>query len=195
MLLDLPTGPRGRILAVGLTIVVLLVLWFGFASPILNWYADRADTLARQDMLAHRMADLVASLPSLERAAANLRAGMTDSDALLPGDSDAVAAASLQERVQALARNAGAVLTSVEILPVVQIGQFRRIGLRLAMQGDMSRVIRLLQLLAQSQPRVLVDELEMQRRLLLIQPKAPDVDAKFVAYAFRSGTAAERGTP
>ncbi|MBV8455245.1 MAG: hypothetical protein JO122_01355, partial [Acetobacteraceae bacterium] len=98
MIVDLPTGRRGRALAVALGVLVLLLLWFGIASPILGWYSDRAGALAQRELLASRMARLAVRLPTLAREAGNLRAGEPASDALLPGQSDAVAAAALQER-------------------------------------------------------------------------------------------------
>ncbi|MBV8615826.1 MAG: type II secretion system protein M [Acetobacteraceae bacterium] len=195
MTLDLPTGPRGRALALGLTALVLLVAWFGIVSPVLDWYSGRAEQLAQRSVLARRMADLAASLPQLEHQVTALPTTKANPDALLPGETDAVAAASLQERVQEMASRAGAPLSSVEMLPAAQLGQFRRIGLRVAAQGEMTNVIRLLQSVEAAKPRLLVDELDLQRHLLLAKPNAPDLDAKFVIYGFRAGTGAARPAP
>lgn len=195
MTLDLPTGPRGRALALGLTALALLVAWFGIVGPVLDWYSGRAEQLAQRSVLARRMADLAASLPQLEHQATALPTTKANPDALLPGETDAVAAASLQERVQEMASRAGAPLSSVEMLPASQLGQFRRIGLRVAAQGEMTNVIRLLQSVEAAKPRLLVDELDLQRHLLLAKPNAPDLDAKFIIYAFRAGAGPARGAP
>ena len=40
--LDLPTGRRGRLLALGMTFAVLGALWAGVAAPLLDWHALRA---------------------------------------------------------------------------------------------------------------------------------------------------------
>ena len=191
MTIDLPTGPRGRALAVALAVLVLLLLWFGIASPILGWYSDRAEALAQREMLASRTARLASRLPALEREAGNLRAGERAPDALLRGQSDAVAAAALQERVHALASEAGTVLLSVEILPAEQIGRFRRIGLRLSLQADLTRFVKLIRLLDRARPRILVGDLEIQRHQFLAAAMSADLDAKLTAYALRAGTAAE----
>ena len=195
MTLDLPTGPRGRALALGLTALALLVAWFGIVSPILGWYSGRAEQLAQRSVLARRMADLAASLPQLEHQVVALPTTKANPDALLPGETDAVAAAALQERVQEMASRAGAPLSSVEMLPAAQLGQFRRIGLRVAAQGDMTNVVRLLQSVEAAKPRLLVDELDLQCHLLLARPNAPDLDAKFVIYAFRAGAGPARAAP
>lgn len=187
MTLDLPTGPRGRLLAVGLTAVTVLVIVFGILAPMRAWYVQRAEALAQRAMLARRMTTLSARLPELQRAASGPRPGAAAPDALIPGGSDAVAAAALQERVQAMATRAGTALSSVEILPAAKIGQFRRIGLHVAVQADMAKVVRLLEAIDQARPRMLVDDLDLQRHLLLAKPNEPDLDAKFVVYAFRAG--------
>lgn len=191
MTVDLPTGPRGRVLAVALAVLVLLLLWFGIASPLLGWYSDRADALVQREILARHMAYLAARLPALEREAGTLRAGASAPDALLPGSNDAVAAAALQERVHALAGQAGTVVLSVEILPSEQVGQFRRIGLRLSLQADLPHFVKLVQLLGQTRPRILVDDLEIQRHPFYVPATSADLDAKFTAYALRAGIAAE----
>jgi general secretion pathway protein M len=197
MTLDLPTGPRGRLLALGLTVLALLLVWFGIVSPVLAWYAARAEQLDQRLTLARRMTALAATLPQLEHQAAALPSARANPDALLAGETDAVAAAALQERMQEMANQAGASLSSVEILPAAQLGQFRRIGLRVALQADMTNVVRLLQRVEAAKPRMLVDELDLQRHLLLLRPNTPDLDAKFVIYAFRaaSAAAAARTTP
>jgi general secretion pathway protein M len=191
MTVDLPTGRRGRALAVALGLLVLVLLWFGIASPLLGWYSDRAEALAQREMLASRMARLARRLPALEREAGNLRAGEPGPDALLPGQSDAVAAAALQERVHALASQAGTVLLSVEILPAEQIGQFRRIGLRLSLQADLTHFVGLMRLFEQARPRILVSDLEVQRRQFFVPASSADLDTKFTAYALRVGMEAE----
>ncbi len=197
MTLDLPTGPRGRVLALGLTGLALLVAWFGIVGPALAWYSGRAERLDQRLVLARRMATLAASLPQLEHQVAALPTTKANPDALLPGETDAVAAATLQERVQEMASQAGAPLSSVEMLPATQLGQLRRIGLRVAAQAEMANVIHLLQSVQAAKPRMLVDELDLQRHLLLVRPKTLDLDAKFIVYAFRAGAPAgpARATP
>jgi len=60
---SLPTGRRGRLLALGLTATLLLSVWFGAVEPIVAWYGDRADTIAQRTALARRMTALADSLP------------------------------------------------------------------------------------------------------------------------------------
>ena len=110
------TGRRGQGLAVGLTLLVLAVVWLGAAAPLQAWYADRAETLMQRQALLQRMQALAASLPALRSAASKATNGAASENMLLEGSSDAVAAADLQEMVQRMAGAAGASLAAVETL-------------------------------------------------------------------------------
>ncbi len=192
MMLDLPNGPRGRLLALALTLGALLLAWFAAAGPLLRWYADRQEALVQRTRLEQRMAELVVTLPTLEQQAAGLGAGTAAPEAVLAGDTDAIAGATLQERLQAMARSAGTSLSSVEMLPATPAGSFRRIGLRVAMETALPNAVHLLQQIAQAQPRMVVGELQLQSHLLVARPTEPDVDARFVVYAFRTTTPAAK---
>lgn len=184
---DLPTGPRGRLLAASLAIFVAAVVGFGVIAPALSWYAERADTLKARQALAQRMATLAATFPELERQAAGMRADSAEPDALLTGATDAIAAASLQERMQALSSQAGVPLSSVEILPVAQVGQVRRIGLRVAAGAEMDKIVHLLASIEDARPRMLIGELDLQRQIEVAEPARINLQARFVVYAFRAG--------
>ena len=158
----LPTGPRGRLLALGLTLLAAAAFWFGVVGPLLAWHADRAERVERRDALARRTAALAETLPTLRaRAEATAAAGPAPA-ALLQGGSDAVAGAALQARVQELAAHAGAALSSAEGLPTEQLGSFRRIALRVTLTAPWPALVELLRALEAAAPRMLVDDLQVQ---------------------------------
>ena len=87
--LSLPTGRRGRTLALALALLAGSVLWTGVAAPLLGWYADRQESLRRQLAIGHRMAALVQTLPALQAAAEAAAArGACRREALLDGATD-----------------------------------------------------------------------------------------------------------
>ena len=65
----LPTGRRGQLLALGITIFVLACIWIGAVAPVLNWFDDRAETLRRERAIARRMEALAQTFPTLRRQA------------------------------------------------------------------------------------------------------------------------------
>jgi general secretion pathway protein M len=180
------TGGRGRALALCLTVLVLAAAWVGAVQPLLAWHADRADMLLRRRAVAERMRDLGATLPSLRRQAEQ-GAGPAPVRATLEGATDAVAGAALQERMQAMAADAGASLTSIETLPAEQAGAWRRIGLRVALAAPWPVLVRLLEAIDAATPRMLVDDLHVHSTLVVRDPVALPLQTSFTVYAFRPG--------
>ena len=69
MSLALPSGSAGRLLALGILLVVALVIWLGAVSPLIGLYQDREETLAQRRSLAVKMHQVAALLPKLEAEA------------------------------------------------------------------------------------------------------------------------------
>jgi len=113
--LALPTGRRGRYFAAALAVLSLVVVWLGVVAPVLDFYGSRQDEVDALRARAARAAALVAAMPRLAKEAAVV--SRTPTRAVLPGNSDAIAGATLQEQVQTMASGANAQLTSIETLP------------------------------------------------------------------------------
>lgn len=156
----LPDGRRGQCLAVALVVIVAALLWLGIASPLMTWYESRSIELASRVSLLDRMAERARELPALRRLAATSRTDAVPSDRLLTGDSDAIAAATLQGLIESMAQTAGSTLASEEVLPAVQQGSFRQISLRITLSGRWPVLISLLRAIDASELRLLVDDLE-----------------------------------
>ena len=182
----LPTGPRGRVLALGLLAILLAALWLAVAAPLLAWHAERAETLDRRATLADRMESVAATLPRLRPEAAGAPAAAAPR-ALLDGASDPVAGAALQGQLDTLAAAAGIALSSAELLPVEAAGAYRRVSLRLTGIGPWAALIRLLQTIDQASPRMIVDDLQILPAPSLAAGAAQPVAATLTVIAFRAG--------
>lgn len=188
--LDLPTGRRGQILAVVLPIVLLAALWFGAAVPAIDWYAERAETLARQRTLAARMADLAAALPALQTQLDASAKAPAPTVALLDGTTDGIAGAALQGRVQELASAAGANLTSIETLTPEPAGSARRVGVRVSLTAPWPVLVHLLEQLAEGPPRMVADDLQLHSALVIRRSEVSPIDVSLSVYAFRAAAPA-----
>ena len=186
--LDLPTGRRGQVLALGLTVAVLGGAWAGIAAPLLDWYALRAEQVQARRAVARRMAELSETLPALRDEARRVATpGQPAEAAVLDGASDALAAAALQGRLQDMAARAGAPLSSAEALPGEAAGAWRRIGVRVAVNAPWPAIIRLLQAIGTASPRMLVDDLQLRAPPLVLRAGGVrPVDASFTVLAFRA---------
>jgi general secretion pathway protein M len=184
-------GRRGQAVAVAIGLMGLLVIWFGIADPVRSWFNDRSALLdQRQELLAH-MRDLAATLPALRTASTDKRdEGTRAASILLPGDSDAVAAAALQERVQKMAADAGATLTAVETLPPTSTaGRWHKVALRINLNASWPVLMELIRSVEQSPTRILVDDVRFRSPVVVAHPAALPIQASMVLYGFRPSDA------
>jgi general secretion pathway protein M len=175
---NLPTGRRGQLLAVALTVICLAALWVAVVSPLISWYEARAQALDDRRLVATRMARIAQSVPALMRQAAALHeAAPAGRDIALEAPSDAVAGA------------AGLTLSSIETLPAQQQGGYRRISLRVTCSAALPVLVGLLQKLEVSSPRMLIDDVDLDASPDLNRPDGIAIAANFTVIAFRPGRA------
>ncbi len=196
----MPTGRRGRLLALGLAFVTLGGLYFLAVAPLLGLYADRQEQLENGRMLLPRLQAADAALPELRARVAELRAAARTRKVTLDGASDAIASANLQSRIEGFAAAVGATIGSTESLPPETRDGYRRIGLRFALNGPYETVVKLLAKLAEATPPLIVDNLQIHgvlRRPGLPQDAEsdPGLDAGLDVYGFRSADKSAANEP
>jgi general secretion pathway protein M len=187
---ELPDGRRGRLLALGLAAVALAVLWLTIITPLLDWYSARAERLSERRVLLANISALAGTLPALRRAAHERRTDGPDRAALLDGESDAIASATLQGMLQQMAGAVSVTLRSAEMLPAEQHGQYRRVGVRLSLNADWPVVVDLLQSIKSSHVQLLVDDLQLHAVAQADRSSAaadPQIDTQLTVLGFRAG--------
>jgi general secretion pathway protein M len=192
-------GVRGRMLALALALLVALLLWIGIAAPLLGWFAERQETLRRQQAVGRRMAALVQTLPALQAAADAAGArGAGRREALLEGASDPVAAATLQQLLDEMARTAGLRVGSVEVMPPEPAGPYRAIAVRLNVTAPWPALVALLQAIAAADVPMLVDNLQIRSMVRNSSDSEWPIDVTFSVTGYRSARApggGETATP
>lgn len=198
MHISLPIDRPGRLLAIGVTLTVLLLVWFAAVAPMADLFAARAEALAERQALYRRMRDVADTLPALQVQASAVLPGSGFADGpaspLLDGGTDAVAGAILQQRLQEMAANAGATLSSTETLPATPVKDYRRIGVRVSLNAPWPVLVRLLQAVEQASPRMVVDDVQVRGLPTLVQPADPPLEAGFTVLAFRAESSASGGS-
>jgi len=189
MAMALPEGPRGRALALALTALVLVAAWVAVGQPLLDAYATGADELERRATLATRMEEVAASLPELQREAAAQSTSATPASATLEGASDALAGATLQGLLEAMASSAGGRMTSTEALPAEQVGAYRRVALRVAVDASWPVLARLMQSIERATPRMFLDDVQIHAQPAAPNVHEPPLDISFTVLAFRQAAA------
>ena len=187
MEMTLPTGRSGRLTALGITAILLLLTWLLAIGPAIGLYADRQAKLERDQALLDRMQALSASLPTLRNQAKTLERSGRSAALTIVGNSDALAAAALQSMLQDMANSAGGTVTSFETVPAQAVGAYRRIGLKLTMHVPWNQLVAMLRAVEEAHPPMLIDELDIHSLGVLNLIATPKLDASFTVYAFRSG--------
>jgi hypothetical protein len=159
MAVGLPSGRWGQTLALGLTLVAATMLWAGIVAPLRDAFDDRSERLRGDQAMIGRMEALMQTLPALRDQAGSAAApsGMT-----LPGDTDPIAAAALQQSLDALADSHGVRIASEEILPAQTAGSFRTIGVHVTANAPYASVVALLGALAKADTPMIVAELALR---------------------------------
>jgi general secretion pathway protein M len=147
--------------AVGVMLAAIMLLWLAIISPLIGFYSSRAERLTEQQAVVRRMEQLVTSRQSLTERAAELGDVAPTKGALLDGSSIPVATAALQGLVQETAMSAGASLTSVESLPGETGTGYRRVGVKLALSASWPVLIHFLQALQESDTPMAIDDLQI----------------------------------
>jgi hypothetical protein len=181
----LPTGRRGQALAVGVTLLAAAAAWSGIAAPLLDEWQDRAERLRRQQALEQRMEALAATLPVLREQAAGAVAAGRQSGAMLPGSSDPLAAAALQQALDAQAAASGVRIASEEILPPQAAGAFRAIAVRVTATAPYGSLVALLLALAQAKIPMIADDIALRGPPANVRDDGLPVTANFTVTAYR----------
>lgn len=189
MTASLPTGWRGRGLAIGLLLVVLAVIYAAVIVPLLEFYADREALIDRQRTLVEKQTALAEQLPALKTRAAELRNAAKNDKTLLDGDNDAIAAAALQGKIEELASAGGITIGSTESLPSQPQGPYRRIGVRLALSAPYAGLIKLLAGIEAVKPPLIVDNLQIHTVTRQVSPANAEVtEASIEIFGLRGDT-------
>jgi len=192
----LPTGPRGRLLAFALLILALGGAYLLVATPLLEFYAERATLVANRRALLPRLQAAADELPALHARVGELRAAAGTRRITLEGASDAIAAATLQSRIEELAASVGATIGSTESLPAEARSGYRRIGLRYVVSGQYETLVKFLAKLEAATPPLVIDNLHIHGVLRRPgTPAASGLDAGFDVYGYRDGEKSTAAKP
>jgi general secretion pathway protein M len=181
--MTLPTGRRGRVLALALVLLAAALLWLAVADPVLALYDARSDEFRQRSALMQRMARIAAELPRLRQQAG--QAAPAAGAATIDAGSDALAAAQLQDAVQGLASDTGASLSSVETLAAEPRGAYRRLALKLSLEASLPTLVDLMARIRQAEPAMLIDDLQIHTLSGSPQDEAGALSVGLTVYGYR----------
>lgn len=163
--MNLPVGTRGRIVALLLVLLpVILVLQFAI-FPLFSAYDEFSNEIESMQDEITRYRTVIGELPALQAAAAELQKQQPLTPFLLPGSNSALAAAALQRHLQKLAAEHEARIVSVRVQPAVPDGPLQKISVQARLQADSRGLRNLLHALESGTPFVFIDTLNISTRV------------------------------
>jgi len=174
--------PKWASRTAALTLLAFLIgsAYLLLAAPVIESYRSTneetqhvVEQLARYGQLSKTYPNRKAQLERLDRQQA--RSGI-----YLAGETDALAAAALQEDVRAkIGRNGGKV-RSTQILPVKTDGEFKQVSVRVQLTATLGSLARILHALESGKPYVFIDNVDVKNRRARKASKAQQDDPELV---------------
>jgi type II secretory pathway component PulM len=184
----LPTGASGRVLAISILGVLIALVYVALIVPLIDVYQSGEAALADRQLLVPKLEHLAAEVPGLRARLATLQTAGAGNEVTLDGASDALASANLQSRLEQLAAANGVSISSTEAIAAEDRGPYRRIGLRVAINGNYEAVIRLLSAIHEAAPPLILANLQIHGlfRAVAIRTSYP-LESRFEVYGLRVG--------
>jgi general secretion pathway protein M len=185
--MTLPEGTRGNLVAVGLVLIPVLLVFTYVLAPLARAYTGINEEIASlQDDIA-RYQRIIAQLPALEAAASDASQAQPLAPFVLAGQNEALAAAGLQQHLQRVAAASGVRILSLRVQTPVNTGPFQGIPVEVRMHTDTAGLRNLLFGLETGNPYVVIDALNIaaspaRRRS---QPAADRLDVRFILSGLR----------
>lgn len=161
----LPTGSRGRWVALGLLVILLVAIYQFTLAPLWARYLSLAPQISEAQEQLARYQRLAAARSALQANATALQDDARFDDYLVPGASSALATAALQQRLQDLAQNQQARVLSTRVGKPVLDGDFETVTLNARLQTDLAGLQALLYQLETQPPYLFVRNLHVYRQL------------------------------
>lgn len=183
--MNLPTGARGRWVALGLLVIVLAVLYRLTLAPLWARYGELAPAIAEQRAQLERYQQLAARSPLLRERLQALRDDPRFTDYLVPGNSAALAAAALQQRLQELAAAQQGRVLSTRVGKPQQDGDFEQVTINARLQIGLAGLQGLLYQLETQAPRLVVRNLTVFRQAARRGRDDDQLDVQLDVYGLR----------
>jgi general secretion pathway protein M len=153
-----------RLAALLLLVAALGTIYVFVLDPIIAGYSDTDRQIAEVREQLSRYQGLAAQRPALEKLLRQSEAEAATDGYYLNGGTDALAAAGLQDQVNALVQGKGGTLRSIQPMPGTDEQGFRRITLRVQMTATNESLFEVLYSLESGTPILFVENLDIQSR-------------------------------
>jgi hypothetical protein len=161
---NLPTGPLGRLSAMGILLTALAAVLQLAVVPAWKAYTAKGQQLEIARDQLERLQRLAAQLPALRSQVARLRDEDPLTPFLLQAANDALAAAELQERLKAITLAHDGRVLSTRVLKGAVDGPFEQVVVEARLEVSLEGLQDLLYEIHTKKPYLFIDELSIMSR-------------------------------
>ena len=145
-----------RALAVAILFAVPLVVWLALADPLIAMVADRQTAIITQAERLARLKATIARIPELRRSESESNQRLEAAGGIWTGTSEAVIAATMQDRLrQAVAGSNGVVKSSSHLRGADENG-LQTVRIRFVIEGTLATIEQTLAVIETSRPVMFV---------------------------------------
>jgi general secretion pathway protein M len=192
--MTLPLGIRGRLVALALLVIPLILVLRYAVWPAADAWISVEDELAETRLQIDHYRRLLAQMPALREATAELERTRPLSALLLSGDNRALAAADLQRSLQSAVQEHGATMLSLRVKPTGSQGALEQIAVEARLRADVRQLRDLLYYVETSTPYLFVDDLSINVRTARRRgPRNDLLDVNLTVFGLRQPEASEPG--
>jgi hypothetical protein len=183
----LPEGLAGKSLALGLCLIVIAVIHLAIIAPFVSFYENRAERLQDRLETARRLQRSTEAFAKQRPETDESKEQEAGDALLLPGTNDTVAAALLQSTLKEVVEDAGARLSSAEILPSEARDSFQRVAIHVSLTGDQVSLAAVLRGIELAHPAIFADNIDIHGAGSADDAAAnPKLAVELDLYGFRS---------
>ncbi|WP_236101881.1 type II secretion system protein GspM [Methylotetracoccus oryzae] len=187
-MVELKSLSRERLLAVGLLLFAIALIYMLVFSPLLTLRKEYSESVDELEFRLERYRKIAAERPLWSRRVEEIKQHGRVSEQYIAKETPALASADLQTLIKEIVTTSGGELISTQVVPEQQEEQLTRIAVRIRMNGS-TRVLRdVLHAVETSQPILWVDNLNLRPIRMPMRPgskAAPDrlsIDFEVVGY-------------
>lgn len=166
--------PVSRVVAVGLLLLIPAMLYGFLIAPLWDHYLEGTERVARLRLVMERGLIAQRQRDELIAQVSELRSRPNAGGDFLRGDNEAIIGAALQDQIKQFVEAARGELSSTQVLPGRDEGQFRRISVRAQMGTDAAGLQRLIYDIEAHVPYLFVDNLRIRAPISRVNDRRPE---------------------
>jgi len=163
-----PEERQNSVLAVGVLIAALLLIYAGIIMPALGQKSKHEQQIDELQFQYARFDQLVNQRDTIRKQLELLRQQQTDSTGFLEDKPESLAAADLQNRIKSIIESKGGNLISTQVVQHENNATFPDVRIRIQMRANIESLQEIIYSLESGQPMLLLDNVYLQNRNIRI---------------------------